>query len=325
MNNRRKLVAALGAGALTAAFRLFAQSQGQGKIRQIGVLFADTRAERAKLLSAFEDGLRALGHDVGSTVVLNVRYADGNPKRLDQQAKELAEGNAEIIVAAGTAPAQAARQVTGVKPILFIAVGDPVARGFVANLHSPDGNMTGSSDLSPDAPQRRFDLLLEVMPAAKTIAVISNSLITPREPLDRAAAARGIALLHVDVKRTEDFAKSYAALDAAMPDALIVTPNPTTFAERRRLAAFCRERRIATLFGWREFMDAGGLLSLGADMHKLYSLAASQLDQLLKGVPISRIPVATSSFDLVVDLRTARALGVAVPSAVLGRADKVID
>lgn len=185
--------------------------------------------------------------------------------------------------------------------------------------------MTGTTDLLPDAAPRRLALIAEVLPKAKRVAVISNPAVTAPAPLERAAAAAGLAVTHLAVRSAADFTAVYAALAADPPDALLVTPNPTTFAERRALAAFCRERRIPTLFGWREFMDAGGLMSLGANMEKLYATAADQLDRLLRGVPVAQIPVESPQFDLVVDLATARALGITMPRAMIERADRVIE
>jgi putative ABC transport system substrate-binding protein len=206
-----------------------------------------------------------------------------------------------------------------------VGVGDPVRRGYVSALDKPDRNMTGSADAVPDAAARRIALIADALPAARRVAVISNASITPREPLDRAAAARGLELIHLDVRSAAHFDAVYASLARDKPHALIVVPNPTTFAERKRLATFCREHRIATLFGWREFMDAGGLMSLGANMEKLYEGAASQLDGLLKGVPPSAIPVALPQFELIVDLRAARALRIEIPRTVIERADRVIE
>ncbi len=323
MKRRAALLSLLALGAASAPLRVAAQAQLAP--RRVGILFADSRAARADLLASLEDGLRSLGYRIGADLDLDVRYANGDPRRLAELAIELARGDATVLVAAGTGPAEAVRRATVDKPILFIGVGDPVARGFVASLEHPDRNMTGSTDLQPGTHERRLALVAEVLPAARKVAMISNPSVTPREPHDKAAAALGLALRHLDLRRKEDFAQAYAALESERPDALIVAANPTTFAERMPLAAFCRERRIATLFGWREFMDAGGLMSLGANLGKLYAAAASQLDRILKGVPVSRIPVELPAFDLVVDLRTARALGISMPQSVLGRADKIID
>jgi putative ABC transport system substrate-binding protein len=291
---------------------------------RVGVLFPDTPEARTPQLAALERGLTTLGYRKGRNIELDVRYAHSEPRRLRDHAAALA-ATTSVLVAAGTGPTDALRAAGATQPILFVGVGDPVGRGYVSDLDNPDRNMTGSADAVPDVAARRIALIAEALPAARRVAVISNASITPREPLDRAAAASGVELIHLDVRSAADFRVVYPALARETPHALIVVPNPTTFAERKRLAAFCRAHRIATLFGWRAFMDAGGLMSLGANMERLYEGAASQLDRLLKGVPPAAIPVALPQFELVVDLRTARALGIELPRTVIERADRVIE
>jgi putative tryptophan/tyrosine transport system substrate-binding protein len=289
---------------------------------RVGLLFPGSAEAHAAQLDRFQVRLRALGREVQ----LDARYGNGDAARLAREAGQLAAGGARAFVGFTLGPTEALRRATEAAPapLLFVAIGDPVARGLVAELRAPGGRITGSSDLIPDVPRHRMDLLAEVLPQARRVALISNAAITPRAPLDAAAARHGMTLLHVDVRDAAGFPAAYAALGAERLDALVVTPNGITFPERHRLAAWARERRLPVLFGWREFMDAGGLLSLGANTGQLAEVAAEQLDQVLRGVAPSAIPVAAPKFDLVVDLRTAAQLGVQVPPSVLSRADEVI-
>jgi putative ABC transport system substrate-binding protein len=169
-----------------------------------------------------------------------------------------------------------------------------------------------------------MDLLAQVLPGARRVALVSNAAVTPRPPLDAAAGRHGMALLHLDVREAAGFAPVYATLARERVDALFVTPNAITFPERHRLGAWGREHRTPVMFGWREFMDAGGLLSLGANTEQLAEVAAEQLQRVLRGEPPAGIPVATPRFELVVDLRVAQELGIDVPLAVLARADQVL-
>jgi len=289
---------------------------------RVGVLFPGSPEAHAAQLERFQTRLRALGRGVQ----LDVRYGHGDSARLAREAGELAATDGKAFVGFTLGPTEALRRATeaGASPVLFVAIGDPVARGLVADLRAPGGRITGSSDLIPDVPRHRMDLLADVLPQARRVALISNAAITPRPPLDAAAAGHGITLQHVDVRDAAGFAAAYAAMAAERLDALVVTPNGITFPERHRLAAWARERRLPVMFGWREFMDAGGLLSLGANTGQLAEVAAEQLDQVLRGAQPSAIAVATPKFDLVVDLRTAAQLGVQVPASVLSRADQVI-
>ncbi|HYF19951.1 MAG TPA: ABC transporter substrate-binding protein [Ramlibacter sp.] len=289
---------------------------------RVGVLFPGTPEAHALQLERFQARLGTLRRDV----LLDVRHGHGDAARLAREAGQLAAGDAKVLVGFTLAPTEALRHATSAAstPLLFVAIGDPVARGLVADLRVPGGRITGSSDLVPEVPRHRMDLLAEVLPGARRVGVVSNAAITPRAPLDAAAARHGMTLLHLDVREAAGFAAAYSAMSSERLDALVVTPNAITFAERHRLAAWARERKLPVMFGWREFMDAGGLLSLGANTGQLAEVAAEQLDQVLRGAPPSTMPVAAPKFDLVVDLRTAAHLGMAVPPGVLARADQVI-
>ena len=305
------------------------QSQSQSEVRsqrfRVGLLFPDAPEAHAVQLERLQNRLRALGLEPGKDVLLDARYARGSGN-FDPEAQALAATGAAAYIGATLGPTAALGRATAASsaPVLFVAIGDPVARGLVAEMRSPGGRFTGSSDLVPDVARHRMDLLAEAVPTARKVALISNGAITPRALLDTAASRHGMHLLHVDVREAKDFGAAYAAMEREQPEALVVTPNGVTYPERHRLCDWARVRRLPTLFGWRDFMDAGGLLSLGANTGRLYDVAAEQLVQVLRGVPPARIPVASAQLELVVDLRTASQLGVTVPRSVVSRADLVL-
>jgi putative ABC transport system substrate-binding protein len=295
------------------------------QVPRIGVLFPDEPAARAAMLAALGQGLREQGLEPGKDVLVDPRYANGSPARLAAEAETLASDDSAVIVAAGTAPAMAAARATTSKPIVIVGVGDPVARGLAASMQRPGRNVTGSTDLLPDAAKRRIVLLRSLLPAMRKLAVISNPAITDRMALDAAADAFGLSLRHLDVRAPADFAQVYAAMRAEPPDALIVTPNPTTFAERHSLAAFGREQRIAVLFGWVEFSDAPGLAVLGASLQQLYRAAAAQVTLILRGAKPAEMPIDLPRYALVLNRGTARVLGIELPDLLVAQADKVFD
>jgi len=321
MNRRNCLVHVSG----TAVSALAGYARASPRPPLVGILFPDGPGAYVAQLGRIEKRLQSLGFTPGKDILLEARYATAAAD-IDSEAKVLAASGAVAFIGVTLAPTVALGRATASasSPVLFVAIGDPVARGLVADMNSPGGRFTGSSDLVADVAQRRMDLLAEVVPTARVVALISNASITPRAMLDAAAARHGMRLVHVDVRESNDFRAAYEQMAGQGLDALVVTPNGVTFPERHRLAAWARERKIPTLFGWREFMDAGGLLSLGADTGRLYEVAAEQLVQVLRGVPVPSIPVARPQLELVVDLRTASQIGVTVPPAVLARANALL-
>jgi putative ABC transport system substrate-binding protein len=291
----------------------------------VGILFPDNAAARGPMLAAFEGRLRELGYEPGRNLRLDVRYGEASAERLRLHAQALAASDARIVVVAGTAPAVTAEGIILDRPLLFVGVGDPVARGFLKHFEAPEGRMTGSTDMLPEVTERRLALLTELLPGIKRVAIIANTAITPVGTANAAAAKLGLELLHIDVRGATDFGSAYDTLAAAKPQALLVTPNPVTFAERHRLARFGREQRIAVMFGWREYMDAGGLVALGPHMAQLYILAADQLHRLLQGTPVARVPTEYPRADLSVDMRTAKMLGIVPPATVLQRANLILE
>ena len=291
---------------------------------RVGVLFPDTSSARAPMLEAFRQGLQELGYVDGQGVILDVRYAENREERLGSLAMELVKESVDVLVAGGTTPTAAAQLATRTIPIVMVGVGDPVARGFVASLQQPGGNITGSSDALPDALATRLQLLRDVLPSASRVALIHNGAVTSLTDAQAAARRLGFILQPLDVREPSTLNTAMVAIRRTRPDALIVIPNPLTYGSRHSIASMGLLQQLPVLFGWREFRDADGLMAYGANLTGLYRRAGAFVDKIIKGTPPGALPVELPRFELVINLRTAKALGITIPPDVLSAADEVI-
>jgi putative ABC transport system substrate-binding protein len=314
------LVAAIGVLGSAAP----AAAQVTSRPIRIGVLFPDTLAARAPMLDALRQGLQELGYVEGREISLDVRYAEDREERLESLALELVREPVDVLVTAGTTPTAAAQLATKTIPIVMVGVGNPVARGFVASLHQPGGNITGSTDALPDAMSLRLQLLKDALPSVARVAFIHNGAVTSTAEAREAAQKLGLTLQPLDVRVEAGLNAAMVAIRLTRPDALIVVPNPLTYASRHRIASVGLLQQVPVLFGWREFRDADGLMTYGANLTALYRRAATHVDKILKGASPGDLPVELPRFELVINLRTAKALGVTIPPAVLSVADEVI-
>lgn len=321
---RAACLAAAVAAAGVLAFAAPSAAQVTSRPVRIGVLFADTLAARAPLLDALRQGLQELGYVEGREITLDVRYADNKEERLGPLAQELVREPVDVLVTGGTTPTAAAQLATKAIPIVMVGVGNPVARGFVASLHQPGGNITGSTDALPDAMSLRLQLLKDALPSVARVALIHNGAVTSTAEARETAQKLGLTLQPLDVRVEAGLNAAMVAIRLTRPDALIVVPNPLTYASRHRIASVGLLQQVPVLFGWREFRDADGLMTYGANMTALYRRAATHVDKILKGAPPGDLPVELPRFELVINLRTAKALGVTIPPAVLSVADEVI-
>jgi putative ABC transport system substrate-binding protein len=321
---RAACLAAAVAAAGVLAFAAPSAAQVTSRPVRIGVLFADTLAARAPLLDALRQGLQELGYVEGREITLDVRYADNKEERLGPLAQELVREPVDVLVTGGTTPTAAAQLATKAIPIVMVGVGNPVARGFVASLHQPGGNITGSTDALPDAMSLRLQLLKDALPSVARVAFIHNGAVTSTAEAREAAQKLGLTLQPLDVRVEAGLNAAMVAIRLTRPDALIVVPNPLTYTSRHRIASVGLLQQVPVLFGWREFRDADGLMTYGANMTALYRRAATHVDKILKGAPPGDLPVELPRFELVINLRTAKALGVTIPPAVLSVADEVI-
>ena len=321
---RATCLAVLVAAAGVLAFAAPSAAQVTSRPVRIGVLFPDTLAARAPMLDALRQGLQELGYVEGREITLDVRYADNKEERLGPLAQELVREPVDVLVTGGTTPTAAAQLATKAIPIVMVGVGNPVARGFVASLHQPGGNITGSTDALPDAMSLRLQLLKDALPSVARVAFIHNGAVTSTAEAREAAQKLGLTLQPLDVRVEAGLNAAMVAIRLTRPDALIVVPNPLTYASRHRIASVGLLQQVPVLFGWREFRDADGLMTYGANMTALYRRAATHVDKILKGAPPGDLPVELPRFELVINLRTAKALGVTIPPAVLSVADEVI-
>jgi len=317
------------AGALLAA--PFAEAQQAAKIARLGYLGNSVTA-LAHLRKAFLEGLRDLGYVEGRNVMIEYRYAEGKLERFPALAAELVALKVEVIVALPTPAAQAAKQVTNTIPIVFAGSGDPVANGLVTSLARPGGNVTGLSGLGPELVGKCLEQLKQAVPGVSRVAVLwqpgGQGERADRNNLkvaEVAARALGMRLQIVEARGTADFDRAFSDMTTARADALTVLPSNMFNTERRRLVDLAAKNRLPAVYQFREYVDAGGLMAYGANLADLNRRAAIYVDKILKGAKPGDLPVEQpTKFELVINLKTAKALGLTIPPSVLGRADEVI-
>jgi ABC-type uncharacterized transport system substrate-binding protein len=328
MDRRRFLLTSL-AGAFAAP--LAADAQQAAKIPRIGVLFASTPAVTSHLLDGLRQGLREHGYVEGQHIILERRYGQVGAERMSDLAAELVRIKVDIIVAA-TDPATAAlKQQTQTIPIVMANSNDPVGTGFVASLARPGGNVTGLSALSPELSGKRLGLVREVVPGLLRAAIIWNpdvrGAVFDYKETEAAARLLRLQLQSVEVSRAEDLDRAFSAVTNQRAQALIVqTPNPVLFANRSQIVAFALRNRLPSMFGQKEFADAGGLMTYGPSTADLFRRAATYVDKILKGAKPGDLPIEQpTKFEFVINLKTAKALGLTIPPSLLARADQVIE
>jgi len=294
----------------------------------IGLLSPASRSPSVGL--ALFDALAELGWIEGRNLVVERRYAENQPERLPELAAELVRLNVDVIVATGTLGPLAAKQATSTIPIVMIASGDPLESGLVASLARPGGNVTGMSLMAPDLGGKRLELLKELLPQLGRVAVLWNAA-NPYAAIvfkETQAAGRtlGIEIQSLEVRGPDDFDGAFEAARKQRPDALITVEDPLTFAYQTRITHFATADQLPSLHGLREDVMAGGLMSYGANLADLFRRAAGYVDKILKGAKPADLPVQQpTKFELVINLKTAKALGLDVPPTLLARADEVIE
>ena len=308
------------------------EAQQAAKIARIGYL-SPNLAAAPHLREAFLQGLRDLGYVEGRNVVIEYRDAEGTLERLPALAAELVSLKVDVIVAAVTAAALAAKQATRTIPIIFPAVSDPVATGLVASLARPGENATGLSFFAPELVGKSMDPLKEAVPGVSRIAVLwqppalaehqGKALLKAAEVAARTFRVR---LQVVEARGPDDFERAFSEMTGARADALIVLTSATFVEARRRLVDLAAKSRLPAMYPLREFVDAGGLMSYGPNILDQFRRAATYVDKILKGAKPADLPVEQpTKFELVINLKTAKALGLTIPASVLVRADQVIE
>ena len=327
MNNRRKLVIAFGAGVLAAPLRSFAQ---QPRIHRIGFLRPSSAAGVTSYLEALRTGLRELGYVEGKNLVIEFRWAESKYDRLPELAAELVRLNVELIVTHSTPGALAAKQATTVIPIVIAEQGDSVATGVVSSLARPGGNITGFNIFSPQISAKFIELLKEVLPQARRYGYLSNPDTTSmaREAftvMGATAKSLKVELQAFGVKSPQEFESVFAEMTKRRVAAVGVQGEPMLTANYALVASIAVRHRIAAV-GPPEFAEAGALMGYGADRSALFRRAATYVDKILKGAKPGDLPIELPArFDMVVNMKTARALGIKIPNTILVRATKVIE
>jgi ABC-type uncharacterized transport system substrate-binding protein len=331
--DRRAFLA--GAAGLLAA-PLAAEAQQADQIARIGYLAADLVSTNPRFREAFRQGLRELGYVEGRNVVIEYRDAKGHLERLPALAAELVALKVDVILAAAGTPAVvAAKQATKTIPIVFASPSDPVGSGLVASLARPGGNVTGLSTLSltPDLVGKCLELLKQAMPGLNRVAVLwQPGQLTERTERDLlkgaevAGRALGVRLQFVEAQGPADFDKAFSDMTRARAGALTVWGSVMFLNERRRLVSVAAKNRLPVMYTGREYVDAGGLMSYGANQADLFRRAATYVDKILKGAKPGDLPIEQPTrFELVINLKTAKALGLTIPPSLLARADQVIE
>ena len=308
-----------------------AQEYKAGKVYRIGVLFASTPTATSHLLDGLRQGLREHGYVEGQHIILERRYGQVGAERMSDLAGELVRIKVDAIVAATDPATAAAKQQTQTIPIVMANSTDPVGTGFVASLARPGGNVTGLSALSPELSGKRLGMLREVVPGLARVSIIWNpdvrGALFDYKETEAATRLLGLQLQAIEVSRAVDLDRALSAVTNQRAQALIVqTPNPALFANRSQIVAFAQRNRLPSMYGQKEFADAGGLLTYGPNTADLWRRAAGYVDKILKGAKPGDLPVQQpEKFELIINLKTAKALGLTIPQSLLQRADQVIE
>jgi len=324
---RRQFISAL--GGVSIAWPLSARAQQPGRLPIVGYLGPSSPENTGPNTAAFLQRLHVLGWVEGHTITIEHRWAEGRPERVAEIAAEFVRLRVDVIVTTATNDAIAMKQATSVIPIVSAIMGDPVGTGLVATLARPGGNVTGLSLQSTDLAGKRLELLREVVPGFHRLAILVNPdspNVRSELPEVQAGARRlGFDTATFEIRRAEDIVSVFEALKS-WADALYVVTDPLVFTNRIRVNTLALEARLPTIYGFRESLQSGGLLSYGPNLPDLYRRTAEIVDQILRGTKPADIPVEQpTKFDLVVNLTTAKALGLRIPESFLVRADEVIE
>ena len=326
---RREFVIFLAIGAAAGMPQPLAAQQSR-KLRRIGVLLPGTPASFSLRAKALLEGLRALGYVEDRTIAIDWKWGEDRVDILPELAEELVHNNVDVIVTGGTAAATALKNATRSIPIVMAIIGDPVAGGLVDSLAKPGGNATGFSIIAPELGGKRLELLSEIVPGMTSVAVLLNtnnpqSQIELKE-MQAAAKAMGLRLHPTEIHLEADMDDAFAAMRKAAAQALIVLTDPILFSQRNRIVDLASSSRLPAVYFFQGFPEAGGLMSYGPNDADLFRRAAGYVDRILKGAKPRDLPVQQpTKFDLVVNLKTAKALGLTIPESFLLRADKVLE
>jgi putative ABC transport system substrate-binding protein len=313
------------------AWPVAARAQQQpGRVYRVGILASTPLTTAAGLVNEFRNGLRDRGYVEGQNLTIDFRSPAVSFEQSPEVAAELARSNVDVILAWTTPPLIAARRATSTIPIVFVGIGDPVVQGFVASLARPGGNVTGVSNISPDLSGKLVGLLLEIAPGIRRLGVVHNShnpggILQLRRTED-ALRALGLEFEVADARTPEEFETAFAYLGGSGVKGVVMLADPSLIQDRRKIAELAQQARLPTAFQRRESVDAGGLFSYGPNLKDQFRQAAGYVDRILKGAKPADLPVEQpSKFELVINLKTAKALAITIPPTLLASATDVIE
>ena len=325
---RREFLATLLGGA-AAAWPLAARAQQAAKLPTIGFLGAATPSTTSPWISAFAQRLRELGWIEGRTIAIEYRWAEGREERFAEIAAEFVRLKVDVIVTSGSPAVMASKKATSVIPIVFATAGDPVGTGLVASLAHPGGNATGLSIQMVDTGSKKLELLREVVPGLSRLAMMGNAgnpaVVLEMEEIQATARALALEVTALEIRRAEDITPAFEALKSGA-DALYVASDPLLNSNRVRINTLALGARLPTMHGFREYVEAGGLMSYGPSLPNQFRRAADYVDKILRGAKPGDIPVEQpTKIDFIINLTTAKTLGLKIPPTLLARADEVIE
>jgi putative ABC transport system substrate-binding protein len=305
-----------------------AYSQTLAKAARVGLVMTTTPVAASHIVVAFADGLRALGYFEGKNLVLEYRWAEGRPERFDDLAADLVRQHVDVIVASSQAAALAAKRATRTIPIVMVNATDPVEAALVGSLARPGGNVTGlSQQITPEIRRKQLQLVKELLPRASRVAVLRSPATTvDLQDYETAGRTLEIQVQLVNVRDRDDLKRAFAAIVRDRVNSLIVPADPFLFTERQRVAELAREHRLPAMCSTREAAEAGGLMSYSVRLTEQFRRAAIYVDKILRGASPATLPVESpSQYELVINLKTAKTLGLTIPPSLLLRADQVIE
>lgn len=304
-------------------------AQPAGKVYHVGFLGSVSPSANKVRLDAFREGLRDLGYAEGRNILIEYRWAEGDYERLTRLAKELVDRKPDLIVSTGGRPSvRALRAATTTIPVVFLA-SDPVVDGIVLTLGRPGGNFTGLDVFSAELDTKRLALLKEALPKISQVVFLWNpgnpSGLAQRYRVEIAAQALAVRLQLLEARASDEIDTAFAAMARERPDALLVMADPMLDSQRNRIVNWAMKNRLPAIYQWRDFAEAGGLMSYGADLRALYRRLPTYIDKVLKGTKPAELPVEQpTKYELIINLKTAKALGLTIAQSVLTRADEVI-
>jgi putative ABC transport system substrate-binding protein len=328
-NSKRVTVIGIALSAVLFAHGDAAHAQQPTKIPRIGYLSGTSFSVNSARIEAFRQGLRELGYVEGKNFVIEYRYAEGKPGRLSELASELVSLKVDVIVTAGPAVTRPAKEATSTIPIVMGYDNDPVGNEFVASLARPGGNITGLSSLAPEISGKQLELLKEIVPRLSRVAVLGQSTYPGNAQSLRetklAASAFGVKLQNLDIQDSKDIENAFREAGKGRAGAVLLLANPVVFSQRTQVVDLAAKSRLPAMYWSSEFVEGGGLMTYSVSVTDLFRRAATYVDKILKGAKPTDLPVEQpKKFDFLINLKTAKQIGLTIPPNVLARADKVM-